>query len=277
MKRYLKLVNFEIGRFMKIYLVLIGITILSQLIGVIVMAKNYVANANEVIFVDSLPLEQFIEQYGEMGMMDVVGSIWFIGPIALCAAAFIFYIFFIWYRDWVGKNTFIYRLLMLPTSRLNILLSKATAIFIMVFGLVSVQLILLPIESMLLKWNVPFDFRIDMTVSEIINNNSYLFILIPDSFIQFIINYGIGFMVVFILFTAILFERSFRWKGALLGIIYCAIASIIFLAPLIYEIGFEASFFYTEEIFVIEIILGILVTAMSIWLSKLLLNKKVTV
>ena len=34
MNRYLKLVNFEFNRFLKLYLVLIGITILSQIIGV---------------------------------------------------------------------------------------------------------------------------------------------------------------------------------------------------------------------------------------------------
>ncbi|AXI07925.1 hypothetical protein CUC15_02545 [Oceanobacillus zhaokaii] len=277
MKSYLKLVNFEISRFMKIYLVLIGITILSQLIGVIVVAKNYVANANEVIYVDSMPLEQFIEQYGKMNMTAVVETLWFAGPIALCAAALIFYIFFIWYRDWVGKNTFIYRLFMLPTARLNVLLSKATAIFLMVLGLISIQLILLPIGSMLLKWNVSMDFRADMTIREIINNSHYLFILIPDSFIQFVINYGIGFMVVFVLFTAILMERSFRWSGILLGIVYCVIAAVVFLAPFIYEIGFQASFFYPMELLVIETILGMLVIAMSILISSFLLNKKVSV
>ncbi|RDW21211.1 hypothetical protein [Oceanobacillus chungangensis] len=277
MKSYLKLVNFEIGRFMKIYLVLIGLTILSQLIGVIILSKSYVANANEAIYEYLVPFGQFIEEYGRMSMMSVVDSIWFMGPIALCAAAFLFYIFFIWYRDWVGKNTFIYRLFMLPTARLNVLLSKATTIFLLVLGLVAMQLILLPIGSMLMKWNVPLDFRTDMTIREIINNSHYLFILIPDSFIQFLINYGLGFMAVFVLFTAILFERSFRWKGVLLGIVYCLIASAIFLAPLIYEFGIQASFFYPVELLIIEIILGILVIAISIWLSKFLLNKKVTV
>ena len=33
MKRYLKLVNFEFNRFLKLYLVLIGITILSKSLG----------------------------------------------------------------------------------------------------------------------------------------------------------------------------------------------------------------------------------------------------
>ena len=46
------------------------------------------------------------------------------GPIALCVVVLIIYVFFIWYRDWLGKNTFIYRLLMLPTARIQCLFSK---------------------------------------------------------------------------------------------------------------------------------------------------------
>ena len=40
MNRYLKLVNFEFNRFLKLYLVLIGITILLQMIGVIVESRT---------------------------------------------------------------------------------------------------------------------------------------------------------------------------------------------------------------------------------------------
>ena len=50
---------------------------------------------------------------------------WFLGPIALCIAALIIYVFFIWYRDWLGKNTFAYRLLMLPTDSNEYLFSES--------------------------------------------------------------------------------------------------------------------------------------------------------
>ena len=55
MNRYLKLVNFEFNRFLKLYLVLIGITILSQIIGVIVESRVYLNRANEVIYKDLVP------------------------------------------------------------------------------------------------------------------------------------------------------------------------------------------------------------------------------
>lgn len=69
MNRYLKLVNFEFIRFLKLYLVLIGLTILSQVIGVIVEAQLYVNRANELIYKEFMPKSEFIESYGPMSFL----------------------------------------------------------------------------------------------------------------------------------------------------------------------------------------------------------------
>lgn len=270
MKHYLKLVNFELGRFFKVYLVLIGITIISQITGIIVHSNNFIERAN-------MSIEQFAAQNGTTSMFDFMLTLWFIGPIALCIAALIFYCFLIWYRDWFGKNTFVYRLLMLPTARLNILLAKASAIFLMVLGLVSLQIVLLLAENAILQAIVPDVLRTDMNISEMVYRSGFLQVLIPESFTAFLSNYGIGFMLVFILFTAILFERSYRWKGILLGSVYSALALAVFLLPLIIQFPLGMIYFYPMEIFFAMLMLGILVTGTSIWLSHYLLNRKVTV
>ena len=51
-----------------------------------------------------MPKQQFIEQYGTFSFFEVTNSMWFIGPIALCIAALIIYVFFIWYRDWLREK-----------------------------------------------------------------------------------------------------------------------------------------------------------------------------
>src|SRR5690625_850564 len=124
MINYLKLVNFEFNRFFKIYAALITITVISQITGVIVMSRNYVSQANRTMYDLGLSQTTFIEQYGSMSFYRIADTIWVMGPIALCIVALIFYIFLIWYRDWFGKNTFIYRLLILPTERINIFLDR---------------------------------------------------------------------------------------------------------------------------------------------------------
>ncbi|MFC2947498.1 hypothetical protein [Virgibacillus sediminis] len=277
MNRFLKLVNFELGRFMKIYLVLVGITIISQFAGVIAQSKDYLNHAETVMFERAMNMGAYVEAYGAMSMRQVTASLWFMGPIALSAAALIFYCFFIWYRDWLGKNTFIYRLLMLPTARLNVFLSKAAAIFLMVLGLISLQIVLLPLLSTVLQWTVPADLRLDMNVHEIINNIYQLQIIIPDTFVGFLVAYGIGFMAVFVVFTAILFERSFRLKGALMGAGYAILSGVIFLGPVILQISPNTRFLYPGELFAVELVLLLLVSGVSIWLSHFLLKKKITV
>ncbi|MUK89461.1 hypothetical protein GMD78_13925 [Ornithinibacillus sp. L9] len=277
MSRYLKLVDFEIKRFLKIYLVLVGVTIVSQLLGVIFTSKNYLNLANEMMYKEMLSKETFLQQYGSFSFLQVTQTTWFVGPIALCIVTLLIYVFFIWYRDWFGKNTFIYRLLMLPTARLNVYLAKATTIFLFVLGLVSIQLILLPIENNILQLIIPTDLRTDLATAEIINSFYYLAILFPYSFTEFLIYYGLGFMAVFVVFTSILFERSFRLKGVVLGVLYGGFSLLILFSPVLIDGLILVNFFYPLEIFLLSCLMAVIVTAMSIWLSNYLLKNKIRV
>ncbi|QBP42206.1 hypothetical protein [Paenisporosarcina antarctica] len=277
MKNYLKLVNFEFNRSAKLFAVLLGITLIVQMVGVIVMSKKYLNMAHEKIYEELIPKAEFLSSFGPMSFQSVVRSVWFLGPIALCIAGVGFYIFLIWYRDWFGKNTFIYRLLMLPTSRLNIFYAKITNILLLTFGFVAFQLILIPIETTVLKWMVPKEFRVDMNVKEIISGMPELNILIPTSIFDIIVIYGAGIMVVSILFTAILFERSFRWKGIFIGSIYSLVAVTVFISPLLVQDFILNGYFYRIELFALQIVMGVIVLAGSIWTSGFLLKNKITV
>lgn len=277
MKNYLKLLNFEFNRSAKLFAVLLGITLVIQVIGVIVLSKKYLSMANEKMYEEFMSKSDFLLNFGQMSFLSVAGSVWFLGPIALCVAGVGFYIFIIWYRDWFGKNTFIYRLLMLPTSRLNIFYAKITNILLLTFGFVAFQLILIPLESAVLKWMVPIEFRVDLTVKEIISGMPGLNVFIPTSILALVVFYGAGFMVVSILFTAILMERSYKWKGIFAGIIYSLIALAVFISPLLLQEFILNDFFYPMELFLLEIVMGIIVLAVSIWMSGFLLKKKITV
>lgn len=277
MKKYIKLLNFEFNRIAKLFAVLLGITFVTQIIGVIVVSKNYLNMANKQIYDEMMTKAQFLETFGQMSFLQIVRSIWFVAPIALCIAGVALYIFLIWYRDWVGKNTFIYRLLMLPTTRLNIFYAKITTIMIMTFGLVAFQLIFLPIEMLVMNGLVPNEFRADMSVVEIVNSILELSIIIPGSVVELILFYGAGLLVVSILFTGILMERSYRWKGILAGIIYSALAVVILISPLLLQEFVLNGYFYPIELLVLEIVMGLIVLGASIWMSGFLLRKKITV
>lgn len=277
MMSFLKIVRFEMNRFSKIYAVLIAVTIILQITGAIISAKKYLNFAHEVMYEQSMSVIGFVENYGSISLYTLTQSMWFFGPIALAIVTLLLYVFLIWYRDWYGKNPFIYRLLMLPTSRMNIYFAKSTVIFLMVLGLIAIQLILLPIENSLLKWIVPLDFRADMTVLEAVYAFDYLTVLIPRTFFDFIVHYSIGFLVVYLIFTAILMERCYRWKGIIFGLLYSALAIIIFLAPIIVTIRLEKMYLYPLELLFLQIVLGILVLGVTFWVNHYLLKHKVTV
>ncbi|BAQ09140.1 hypothetical protein OXB_0668 [Bacillus sp. OxB-1] len=276
MNRYLKLINFEFIRFLKLYLVLIGLTILTQVTGVIVEAQLYVNRANEMIYKEFMPKSEFIESYGPMSFFNITQTAWFMGPIVVSGVILVIYVFFIWYRDWLGKNTFSYRLFMLPTARIHIYLAKATTILLYVLGLVALQLVLLPIEIQVLQWMVPSEFRTDLSVSEITNINN-LNVLFPNTFIEFILYYGSGIAAVCIVFTAILFERSYRLKGIVYGLLYCGVSLFVFFAPILVNEFMLKSYFYPKELFFMELTAGLLVLACAIWIGHFLMKNKVRV
>ena len=68
-----------------------------------------------------------------------------------------------------------------------------------------------------------------------ITNFHDLSIFFPNTFIEFVLYYGGGMAAVFIVFTAILFERSFRIKGIIYGVLYCAASLFFFFAPILVE------------------------------------------
>ena len=277
MKNYLKLMNFEFNRCVKLYFSLIGLTILSQLIAVFVESRSYINQLNEAVYQNKMAKAQFLSETGEMSMFWVVNNIWFLLPIIISVTAVLFYSFYIWYVEWMGKNTFIYRLLMLPTSRMTVFWSKLTTIALMIFGLVSIQLVLLVVESQLLKLLISSDIRLDLSIQQISEISFYLSFFIPQSFLSFIIYYGVGFVLLFLGFTAVLFERSFRFKGIIMGIGFSIVLFLLFLSPIIAKDIFGFNWLYPGEIIITEVIVGLLVIALSSCMSHYLLNKKITV
>lgn len=276
MNRFLKLVNFEFSRFLKLYLVLFGITVIFQMIGVVVESRKYVSRANKAIYEGLMSQSDFISQYGTMSFYRFSESLWFLGPIVLAGVTLLIYVFFIWYRDWLGKNTFSYRLLVLPTARLNIYLAKATTVLLLVLGLIALQLILVPIEMQMIKWLVPDEFRTDFSIAEI-SNHYYLGILFPKTMADFILIYGVGIVAVCIAFTAILFERSYRLKGIFFGILYAAASILIIFAPILVNEFILGNYFYANELFYMELGTCLLTLAGAIWIGNYLMNKKIRV
>ncbi|WP_088012353.1 hypothetical protein [Gottfriedia acidiceleris] len=280
MNRYLKLVNFEVNRFFKLYIGLLIIVAISQFVSLFLVKSKYMQAANDANYASSMKAtEQFISSNGLLTFNQVANHFLFIGPIVICIALMMFYVFIIWYRDYFGKNTFIYRLFMLPTSRMTIYFAKATTILIMVLSLLAFQLILLPIEIKVFQQIVPSELLGKMNMVSLVMGPNIFQMILPSNFMDFIFRYLIGMGLVFTLFTFILLERSYRWKGIIFGILYViAIAGLLFIPAFIesYLLGDDFSF-YPSEVFYMELGLFTIIITGSILFSKYLLKNKVSV
>lgn len=276
MKTFLNLLSFEYERFKKFFAVLIGITLASEVVGIIYESRKYVASANEVIHENRITPNAYISQFGPMSMAKVADMLWVLGPIALCIAALLFYSFFIWYREWYGRTTFAYRLLMLPVPRIQLFLSKLTLIFLAVLSLVVLQLGLLWAGNLLMGSLVPSEYFLDMSVWEIVQRNALLPALAPRSPLQFVIHYSLGLLFLIVLFTCILLERSYRGPGMMMAILYSGLASLFFVSPLAIQF-FTRGWFYDSELFLMMTGTGLLIAAGSLFFSSHLLRRKVTV
>lgn len=277
MGSFMKLFAFEINRFIKLYIALLAVIFIIQLGTVLFKASSYMALVKEVTKSGRASPEQFLNEYWHFSLVDVIYARGFLIPIALGAVSVIIYLFFIWYRDWFARNTFIYRLLMLPVNRMTIYFAKLATIIVSVLGLISAQLVYLVIYKQIVKWIVPIVYRTDMKTSLLVASSD-LSVLIPTHFSLFLIIYGLGTLFIIVLFTVILLERSFKLVGLLLGIIYTSFAIGLFILPFVVQfIFFDTFYLYTDEMFYVQLVISFIIGGVSLWISYILINRKVTV
>jgi len=231
--------------------------------------------ADQVMYKNQLSMSQYTEEYGIFSFDQFVGSEWFMLPIFFSIAVLTIYVFFIWYRDWFGKNTFIYRLLMLPTERITIYFSKLMTIMLLVLGLVTLQILLFPIEIQIINSNIPTDLQSHFSIYDF-DSLEMLDWVYPNTLTEFFLIYGVGLTFVAVLFTAVLIERSYGLKGIFIAIVYGMLSFGVFIAPLLVN-RLLNGYFYTLEVFLMELVISIIVLVSAIWIANYLLKYKIRV
>ncbi|WP_372660966.1 hypothetical protein [Cohnella sp.] len=276
MNHFFKLLHMEVRRFRYILAGLMGVTAIVQLCAL------FWTVSKELKLRETLMLrpEKTDYVFHELTFAWAMSSaqFWFLVPVFMSITVLSLYIFFIWYRDWVGRHTFVYRLLMLPTQRRNIYLAKLTAILIFMFVMLSFQLLLLIVENMVFNWIVPSEQGGSSHFADAVSANQALDMLLPHQFGQFVFNNGVGVLAVLVLFTSILLERSYRRIGILYGILYAAGCFAAVIVPLT-TLGIEnpGAYLYPGEIIAIVLVIAALLLVLSVWLGLRLLARKITV
>lgn len=216
MNKFIRLLSFEMNRFMKFLIPTFVIVALVQLFEIFRSIIGYKSEFDRLVATGGS-----LEQLPTFSAHDITGSGLYELSIMSIVLVFMFYSFFTWYREWLGKNTFIYRLLMLPTSRMYILLTKSLVFliggllsFVFQFGMYGLALVIS--EQM-----IPAEQYMALSIHNIQPMfNIIQGVLFPTSIFQFILYYSFAFGALISLFAGIIMERSFRLKGLIAGVIY---------------------------------------------------------
>lgn len=280
MKKFINLLNFEFERFAKFLLPTLAIAAVMQLTSVVRLVFSYNKEAKSIMASGPGTVQSVINDLNTLSMRDLTGSALFNYSLVLLVFVFIFYSFFVWYRDWLGKNTFIYRLLMLPIGRFQIFLSKSLTFLIGGFLVFSVQFGLFFIESALMKQLiVQQEFFVSLNVHDIHPMYDFIFgTIFPNSMIEFLSVYGFSFAALVVLFTAIILERSFGVKGLISGVVYFGafISAYSFLSGLAYY-DFLPFIIKPSQAYLISIAFLFVAVTISMFLSNFLLTRKIKV
>lgn len=279
---FVRLLNFEIRRFRWMLVGLMAITAVLQIGSlVITLLAKLEAQRQDLPSWNHGAKPDAEPPWTPFSFVDVVeGALLreFAWPILIGAAVIGIYIFFIWYREWFGKDTFIYRLLMLPQPRFHIYAAKGCAIVLFVFSLVAFQIVLIPLELWLFHVIVPEEMQLASDFSAAVRAHPAWEVLLPEAADQFVFSYGIGIISVMVAFTAILLERSFRGIGIVYGIGYAAVCAAAMSLPLgVLELQNPNAYLYPGEVLAIELTACAVVALVSLGLGYWLLNKKITV
>lgn len=273
MKKFLRLLNFEFNRFFKFY----GVGLIIIFIGQLAVFLNRVMTLNHELQVaikqtgnNASEISQLLNTPFSMHNFLLSFPYRFLTYSILIIM--FFYLFFTWYRDWLGKNTFIYRLLMLPVNRMQLFWSKSLVFLIGGFAYIAFQYMVVTLFQQIAVWMTPKEY---MTVlpAHVIMQKCYGYGGFPpsDPWLVFII-IGLCFVLLTHFFAAILMERAYRLKGLIAAIIYLPL--IISFQIILYILNVQL---LLSELLLYTAVLSVLSWVISLGIIHYLLKSKVTV
>lgn len=274
MKHFAKLLNFEVSRFMLLFSIMMGAIVGCQLAIVLISAKGFVNRAQQVMKNENLSILQYAEQYGKYDLTFPLSAPTFFAPIVFGITVLLIYVFFIWYRDWFGRANFSYRLFMLPMNRIQVYFAKLAAILLFTFTALVVEIAVLYSMTAIVPTIVPSEIYEPLRIEQIFVYE-FLSLILPISVKTFAFNYLLGITAVMVVFTVILFERSYRLKGIGLGLLFAVIAIAVVLIPYIYQV--MTSMLFIHEVMLATAVMAIIVSALSIFTANYLLKHKINV
>lgn len=270
MSKFIDLLNREVRKINKYMVLAIGAYLILQTLIVHSQCQSIYDNISMAMKTENISRTVASIRYG-VSINTVLNNSrsFFLGFAFLIMLIFV-YSLVIWYREWFGNNKTIYTLLALPINRVNIYLAKLTTIAYMFICAIATFITAFFIDIFMIQKIFTKTVITNQDIYKALTGNTATVILKPDIrelIALILITAGLISMI----FLFIMLERSYKLKGALIGMVlifaYC-FGAIMLL---------ENSVLYSIEKLIAEIIYGLVVTIISIIIGNKLLKSKVSV
>lgn len=274
MKKFISLLSFEMNRFLKFLLPTLVIVAVLQVFSALTKIFSYNSELERMV-----ARGESLDFVSEFTVHNITGSTLFELSILLIVLMFAFYSFFTWYREWLGKNTFIYRLLMLPTNRTYVILTKSLVFLIGGLLAFAFQFGMYFVHLNLAEWLVTSTHYQSLGIHDVQPMYGIIqHVLFPKTVFQFLSYYSFAFAALISLFTGIIIERSFGMKGFIFGVIY--FVGYFTLFGLIRSIGYSFKSPITllpSQLAIIVVVYQFIAIGLGYLISGQLLKKKIKV
>lgn len=222
MKKYLMLTNEEIKRSSKLYLIVVGALIVLELLSVVVKTMLYERSIETFMRMNQASELEAVNSYGTFSFAAATSIFDYIMMIGV--AYIVVLALQIWYREWIGESKHIYRLLLLPGSRVSIYFAKLTTVLLVTVSLIGLQWLTVVASYGLFDWLLPESHKFP---TGLISDGGLLQIFysmnIEDVFILLMMSCA----VINLLFFIVLIERTFRKTRAMIQLIAEAMILIL--------------------------------------------------
>lgn len=275
MSKILTLYDIEFKRVKKMYFSILVLLIISNIIWFVYNLHLVVDEVQNILNIKGgISLLKSEDAYMIIKSVEFMYSLYSLSFLFMVLGLIwcFYYAIFIWYKDFFSKTKVAYTLFTLPYNKFNIFLSKLITVLSFIYGVLITQHIVWILEMIIIKTFTGIDIN---EIISIINYNKFIDFLFNGISIyplEMIMNYlVVPILAIIVLFTGILFHKSFGKVGGILGLFYIAI--IVF----IYMFISSNSIIFTDELLKNHILYYIVVGVLSLIISYNLINKRIYV
>lgn len=265
----LKLLGWEVERLTKPYLILITLLVVTQFawLGVFLWSET---NMYEEMRRAGTP--DYTLTFG-----NYLGGTPFILSIGVAVTAMVFFSFWIWYRDFQGRGTFMMRLLLMPQQRMLVFSAKLVTMTLMILGLFSVQWIALKLQYIAFSsWLDSQMIPMSGSFEQAIGYDGALSVMFPASLFNFFVHQVLIAIAVLFIFAFVLIERSLSQRTVWAPFLALLMIGVVVVVPMIGFFIIENYLFMEETLAVFTLILVIWFIGV-VWIGHRQLTKKLSV